>query len=187
MMEEHVEELMCLVCMSFQDHQSMIKLLPCNHLFCKPCMKNWSMGHVSCPLDRIEILNLSIYNPRKQENELISVKSFIMENIEDSIKSDIEQLMPVLIEQINVSKKINEIFTDMDKQFNYDIMDKYVKFVTHGSDVMLNQFCDSIRNTIKHYKLFLISNKKSKNTRGFQGISIIFKRIYFAIQTPGNE
>jgi len=87
-----------------------------------------------------------MYNPRIQESDMILVESFMMANIEDIKKGNIEQLMPMMIKQINVSKKINEIFTDIEKQFNYDIRDKYVEFETSGSDAMLNQFRDSICN-----------------------------------------
>ncbi|CAI9766343.1 unnamed protein product [Fraxinus pennsylvanica] len=55
--ERNVDQSECAVCLGEMEGEDMVRLLPnCKHAFHLPCIDQWLMGHVNCPLCRSAIV-----------------------------------------------------------------------------------------------------------------------------------
>ncbi|CAI9097891.1 OLC1v1034407C1 [Oldenlandia corymbosa var. corymbosa] len=49
----------CVICLGELEHGEMVRLLPnCNHAFHVPCIDEWFVGHISCPICRSPIVSV---------------------------------------------------------------------------------------------------------------------------------
>jgi PHD and RING finger domain-containing protein 1 len=69
------EEEKCPICLlSFSAEQQIGKPAVCEHIFCFPCLEEWSKVVQTCPIDRKEFQSIRVYGNLECDNLLRTVK-----------------------------------------------------------------------------------------------------------------
>ena len=177
----------CPICMNIIDIEEKVYTVPCYHVYCIRCMGKWSMYKTTCPMDRLNIEKVHVYNPIEENTKVVEITHIICKNIcrdnEDVVKIFTEVLIRILsgclenynnvILMSNSLEYIYEIFTEesfqilLDKDPN-DSMQEFNVFVQsiHSMNsefrLKLNSFGDTIKENSK------IISKKMTQIRDYR-------------------
>ena len=71
----------CPICMKTIEIEEKVYTEQCNHVYCIWCMRDWCTDNITCPMDRLNLVNLYVYNPIENDIKVIQITNFSCENI----------------------------------------------------------------------------------------------------------
>jgi len=179
----------CPICMDFIKIEEKVYTEPCNHVYCIRCLVEWFTvtspipRPMTCPMDRLKLVKVHIYNPIEADIKVVETKHIICKNIcrerHGVLKVFTDGLIKILsgrikiynhmISMSNSLKNIYEIFTeesfqillDMDPNDSKRGFDVFVQLIDPMKSVFISQFI-SLWNTCPLYNNMNIIEKKVK-------------------------
>ena len=116
----------CPICMDFIKIEEKVYTELCNHVYCISCLGEWCNSNATCPMDRLELKKVNVFNPIKADMKLLEITLAVGEyicrdksNIYKYLTEEVMRILSVYIENYyhllllsNDLKKIYETFTE---------------------------------------------------------------------------
>ena len=123
------------ICNNITEIENKVYTEPCYHIYCIWCLGKWCNDNTTCPMDRLNMEKVHVYNPIEDDIKVVEITNFICENIlrerHNVLKVFTEELIRIssgCMETYNYGillsnslKKIYEIFTEESFQILLDI------------------------------------------------------------------
>ena len=71
----------CPICMDIMKVDEKVYTEPCNHIYCIQCLGKWCVDNITCPMDRLKLRNVHVYNPIEADIKVVEIKHFKRECI----------------------------------------------------------------------------------------------------------
>ena len=71
----------CPICMDNIKTEEKVYTEPCNHVYCIWCMGKWCICNTTCPMDRLNLKNVHVYNQIEADIQVVEIKHFKYEYI----------------------------------------------------------------------------------------------------------
>ena len=141
----------CPICMNIMEIEDKVYTEPCYHVYCTWCLGKWCADNTTCPMDRINIRKIHVYNPIEAEIKVVGIKhvkrKYIFRVRQNEIKEMTGEKVRILmgiynyvISLSNSLEEIYEIFTEGSFQILLNMDPNYSK---RGFGVFKQSICSA--------------------------------------------
>ena len=67
----------CPICMNIIDIEEKVYTEPCNHVYCIWCLWDWWIKYTTCPMDKLKLEKVHVYNPIEADIKVVEIKQFM--------------------------------------------------------------------------------------------------------------
>jgi len=135
----------------------------CQHTFCISCLQQWLIRSSSCPNDRNQFKELSVYNKLKNKKESLSVSLFLLQTIDAendaTVKNHLKIISNILSHQLICFDKFNLITKNLKIMFSPNQKDNFQKLLNtnlNSLDKELENFLSKMKENVLDYVNYCI-------------------------------